>query len=152
MTRGYIRFEIVSPVKNDLRVKKWSEQLPDFKKYKTILFGNNKKSEMVERIKSCLFWFGKAQSQIDITQKFLFCCIALEALLSPNDTKKVIATITESAAFVLYNKLEDRLDLIAKLRKIYSQRSMIVHRGINTASKKNAFYYLEKFSSNDRSR
>ncbi len=118
---------------NEQTIKKYNED--NFDKFINLLFNDEPKSEMIERIKSSLFWFGKALSQFDLTQKFLFSCIALEALLSPNDKERIVASIAESAAFILYNGVDSRLKLIKDIKNIYDQRSAIVHQGSNVASK-----------------
>lgn len=80
----------------------------------------------VNRISTALSYFWSALIANEPNQLFTDLSILLECLLS-TDTQELAHKISERAAIILGKNSEDRLAIYKDIKKIYSQRSKIVH-------------------------
>lgn len=80
----------------------------------------------VNRISTALCYFWSALIANEPNQLFTNLSILLECLLS-TDTQELAHKISERAAIILGKNSEDRLAIYKDIKKIYSQRSQIVH-------------------------
>lgn len=72
-------------------------------------------------------WFSHAISQDDIEIKFLCFVVVLETLLVPRDNSPISNAIAEGAALVLADKLDDRKEIKALVKRLYALRSALAH-------------------------
>lgn len=80
----------------------------------------------VNRISTALSYFWSAIITKEPNQLFTNLSILLECLLS-TDTQELAHKISERAAIILGKNSEDRLAIYKDIKKIYGQRSKIVH-------------------------
>jgi hypothetical protein len=102
--------------------------------------GNNKiwelliiktKTDIQKRIITSIEWIGKANSEVNNKNRFIFYIFAIESMLTFQEktfiTPAIAYSISESAAMILGNNYEDRIITEKNVRKIYSIRSAIAH-------------------------
>lgn len=91
------------------------------------------RNELEERIMKSIEWVGKAYGEEDESVALLEISFAFEALLK-NDEKAIInpsivASLSESYAFINGENADERIELEAKFKKFYSERSGMIHGG-----------------------
>lgn len=91
------------------------------------------RNELEERIMKSIEWVGKAYGEEDEGVALLEISFAFETLLK-NDEKAIInpsivASLSESYAFINGKNVEERISLEAEFKKFYGERSGMVHGG-----------------------
>jgi hypothetical protein len=98
------------------------------------------KNKIEKRIITSIEWIGKANSEIDIKNRFLFYVIAIESILTIQEktmvTPSIASSISESVALLLGKSYEERLYYEKELKEIYSIRSAIAHGNEKLISEK----------------
>jgi hypothetical protein len=98
------------------------------------------KDQIKKRIITSIEWIGKANSEIDIKNRFLFYVIAIESMLTIQEktmiTPSIANSISESVALLLGKNYEERLYYEKELKAIYSIRSAIAHGNEKLVSEK----------------
>ena len=102
--------------------------------------GNNKiwellllktKTDIQKRIITSVEWIGKANSEVNNKNRFIFYIFAIESMLTFQEktfiTPSIAHNISESTAMILGNNYEDRINTEKKVREIYNIRSAIAH-------------------------
>jgi hypothetical protein len=89
---------------------------------------DGKENTIAERLKQGLGWLTRGRQSRVRSERFLFYFTAIEALLSDKQGP-VTDTIARHAATILVEDPAGRYDLADKIRKHYSTRSKLVHRG-----------------------
>lgn len=97
------------------------------------LYCKENRNEIENRIVTAAIWIGMANNEEEKTISFTEYCFALEALLK-FDTGKLLSpgigySISESAAFIISKKFQERKDIKSRINDLYSLRSAIVHGG-----------------------
>lgn len=110
------------------------------------------KSDIAQSLFTAINWIGKANAEKDNTIAFTEYVFALECLLyksSKTDiiTPSILFQISNKATFLLIsnedeNYIEKRKDISKKIKKIYANRSGIVH-GSKTAIDETDIYFIE---------
>lgn len=97
------------------------------------LYAKENRNEIEDRIVSAAIWIGMANNEEEKSISFTEYCFALETLLQFNTGKLLSASIgyniSESAAFIISNRYQERKAIKAQLNDLYSVRSAIVHGG-----------------------
>ena len=95
------------------------------------LLFKRKKTAMEKRIITSIEWIGKANSEMNNINRFLFYVIAIESLLTFQEktmiTPSIANSISESIAMILGSNYEDRIIIEKQVKEIYSIRSAITH-------------------------
>lgn len=114
------------------------------------LFSLIDKSDIAQSLFTAINWIGKANAEKDNTVAFTEYVFALECLLyksSKSDiiTPSILFQISNKAAFLLINTdeenyIEKRKEMSKKLKKIYANRSGIVHGGKTTVDEADIYY------------
>ncbi len=98
------------------------------------------------RILSAVDWIGRAVNEIEDAKALIQFTFAIETMLKPDQRGLISPSIThslaESSAFILGTTLEERCKIDSDVRKIYGDRSSIVHglgSGIEPGSDQVAF-------------
>jgi len=102
--------------------------------------GNNKiwellllktKTDIQKRIITSIEWIGKANSEVNNKNRFVFYVFAIESMLTFHEkdfiTPSIAHSISESTAMILGTNYEDRIVTEKKVKEIYSIRSAIAH-------------------------
>lgn len=112
-----------------------SENLFEFNNQRT-LFENldkNDLSELEQRVKMSVNWFGLSLRNNNLIQRFTYLSIALETLLSAKKSGIMDQSITyrlrEYAAFLYSDDKQERKEVYEKISKLYTIRSEISHSG-----------------------
>jgi hypothetical protein len=104
-------------------------QRPEFNAFAALL-GTAGKDGLVARLRNALGFFGRAINEPDRLTRFLFLVIAMEAIFSRDKHAPIKTTLADHATILCF-KTPDRLQVHADLRKIYDERSSIVHNGVS---------------------
>jgi hypothetical protein len=87
--------------------------------------------KMKKRIISGIEWIGKANSEINIKNRFLFYLISLESVFTFQEktliSPSIVSTLCEGVAFILGNDKEERLEIDRIIKKLYEIRSALSH-------------------------
>jgi hypothetical protein len=102
--------------------------------------GNNKiwelllpkaKTDIQKRIITAIEWIGKANSEVNNKNRFIFYVFAIESMLTFQEksfiTPAIAHSISESSAIILGDNYEDRIIMEENVKEIYSIRSAIAH-------------------------
>ena len=107
------------------------------------------KNDIDKKISKSIEWLGKSKLTISIEDSVLYIAIALECLLSFNESSLISPSKTnsfaEGVAFLIGNSLEERLRIYQDLKKLYGKRSAIVHSGdssVTNEMKERFFEYV----------
>ena len=102
--------------------------------------------DLERRILRGILWLGRAYSSQRTEDAFLQCAIALEVTLvaNPRDviTPSILYQLAESVAVILGRDQGERLQIDKEMRKFYSKRSAIVHKGSGEVSRKDCARFL----------
>ncbi|PJN50192.1 hypothetical protein PAEVO_52360 [Paenibacillus sp. GM2FR] len=96
-------------------------------------FFNNSQTEIGKSVMRSLVWFGESRIDHDIASRFLKLMLAIECLLNTNDDAPITATLSERVAFVQGEKIDERLNLVKEMKRLYKIRSKITHHGSTEA-------------------
>lgn len=94
-----------------------------------IKFIKNDLNDMETQVMRSIIWFGESKIEHDKSARFLKLSLVLECLLNLSKNEPVTLSLSERVAFILEDSLEKRVALAARLSKLYSVRSQIVHNG-----------------------
>jgi hypothetical protein len=102
--------------------------------------GNNKiwellllknRTDIQKRIITSIEWIGKANSEVNNKNSFIFYIFAIESMLTFHEknfiTPSIAHSISESTAMILGNNYEEGIIMEKNIREIYSIRSAIAH-------------------------
>jgi len=102
--------------------------------------GNNKiwelllpktKTDIQKRIITSIEWIGKANSEVNNKNRFIFYVFAIESMLTFQEktfiTPSIAYSISESSAMILGTNYDDRIITEKKVKEIYNIRSAIAH-------------------------
>ena len=89
-----------------------------------------------------IHWFSIALTQYEAGNAFLCLIIALESLFKNPQGNSLGATVAESVAFMLYDNLEGRKKIIARMKDFYGQRSGVAHGGKKVISDSDLYYLM----------
>lgn len=91
------------------------------------------RNELEERIMKSIEWVGKAYGEEDESVALLEISFAFEALLKSDEkaiiNPSIVASLSESYAFINGENADERIELEAKFKKFYSERSGMIHGG-----------------------
>jgi Apea-like HEPN len=94
-----------------------------------LIFDPPEKS-VAERVSRGLGWLTRGRQAEDRAERLLYFFTAIEALLSDDDERApVVQTIARHASVILSDDIASRVGLSAEIRKLYSLRSALVHKG-----------------------
>ena len=97
------------------------------------IIGNGPKNKIEKRIYNAVTWIGKGQLADSSMEAILNYCSALESLLIREEKSiinpSIIASLSEYCAFLLVNSKEHRLEMVKKIKELYSKRSAGTHGG-----------------------
>jgi len=92
---------------------------------------SKEKTNIQKRIISAIEWIGKANSEINNQNRFLFYVFAIESMLNFQEktiiTPSIAHSISESSAMILGCNYEERIIIEKNIKEIYSIRSAIAH-------------------------
>lgn len=118
------------------------------------LFSIINNSDIAQSLFTAINWIGKANAEKDNTIAFTEYVFALECLLYKSSkadiiTPSILFQISTKAAFLLIsnndeNYIEKRKEISKKFKKIYANRSGIVHGG-KTAVEETDIYYIKYY-------
>src|SRR5690606_15087535 len=86
-------------------------------------------SDMETQILRSIAWFGESKIEHDNAARFLKLTLVLECLLNLSKYEPVTIALSERIAFILGETLEERLNIVDQVRRLYDIRSQIVHTG-----------------------
>ncbi|MCH8520185.1 MAG: hypothetical protein LAT82_05530 [Nanoarchaeota archaeon] len=96
---------------------------------KDLKFGN-KKNSISDKILDSFYWFSQYIEEKNITKKILYGTIILELLVKENSDKEGIADkVSRRISFIMSDFKEERIEYFYKIKKIYNNRSNVVHKG-----------------------
>jgi hypothetical protein len=96
---------------------------------------SNKRTELDENILTSIYWIGEAQNDFLLESAFLKCWTALETIFSL-DKDEIAKTLGKGIPVLLafggyrFIKLDEIEEEQKKVERLYSKRSMVVHRGL----------------------
>lgn len=97
------------------------------------------RSKLAGRLSDGMIWLTRGRQSSDPSQRLLMFFTALEALFSDQNSFSPVAdSISRYVAVVLSDQSEDRANTYNEVRKLYSLRSELVHRGRRNAHSLNA--------------
>jgi len=92
--------------------------------------GDNDYKIKVQKMKDAFFWYNCAIEELDITKRYLYLITVLETLLKKNiETTEAAAKIADRVTFLLCLTPESREEVYEKVKRIYTKRGNLVHRG-----------------------
>lgn len=101
--------------------------------------GDERASELQRRLALAIEWAGQSYSEVSPASAFLKSAIALEIIFAHNEktliNASILSQISESVAMLLGKDVDDRVEMEATVKKLYSMRSAIAHAGKNQISK-----------------
>jgi hypothetical protein len=101
--------------------------------------GDEHASELQRRLALAIEWAGQSYSEVSPASAFLKSAIALEIIFAHNEktliSASILSQISESVAMLLGKDVEERLEIEATVKKLYSTRSAIAHAGKNQISR-----------------
>lgn len=108
------------------------------------LFFKQEKTDMDHRIIRAINWTGKGLRDSDKGRSLVQYTIALEALLQKKKKGELVGPsitqgIADGVAFILFNTLEERLNIISKVSNIYNERSNVVHGTNEDVNERNVY-------------
>lgn len=113
------------------------------------LIDNNNLDEMKKRIVSAIEWIGKANAEINTTNRFLFYIISLESVFTIQEktlvNPSVANCICEGVAFILGTSKDERIEIEKQIKELYSLRSTLAH-GKNKNIKSDDLFYACYYS------
>ncbi len=91
-------------------------------------------NQLKEKLYKSILWLGKSLRTENIDDSFLQVAIALECLLTKQDkgyyiNPSITYSISETLAFLIGETKEQRIDNLKVIKKMYGERSAIVHSG-----------------------
>ena len=116
-----------------------------------IEFSNNdQKSDLEGLILTAIYWAGEAQDEFDLDIAFLKYCTSLECIFShrnENITHSIAQDVSILIAFSSYAlvPINDIDRIYSLMKKLYSVRSKIIHRGSKHIVKKSELVDMCKF-------
>lgn len=97
-------------------------------KYGFPIYQKAENSSLLARVTVAISWCAKAYRTLDRHNKFLFCCIGLEALFSTtSDLENVSETLANRCSSLLANTIKDHEKLKKIVKSLYCDRSGIAH-------------------------
>ncbi len=93
-------------------------------------------SKLEEKLKIAVDWIGQSYRIPSLQQKFMFLCISLETLLTPSKTSifesGIIHKLSLTTAILMGKDTNDKQRILALIKKLYSKRCAISHRGYSS--------------------
>ncbi|WP_147041160.1 HEPN domain-containing protein [Skermanella aerolata] len=109
---------------------------PSFRNKVDIIFNakpKRKASSVALRVAQGLGWLARGRQASDRSERLLHFFTAIEALLSRDDKNSlVVQTISRHASVILTNDIHERTKQSSKLKKLYTERSKLVHQGAHS--------------------
>lgn len=97
------------------------------------------KSEIEKRLLIAVEWIGKGVNDLDDAKAFVQFIFAIEGLLKQNEqgiiNSSISSQISETAAFLIGDTLEERIKIEKLCKNLYAKRSAIAHGGSQSISK-----------------
>lgn len=87
------------------------------------------RDELENKMTGVLVWLGQSAEEISETAQFIKVWIAMEMLLTGEKERATGGIVGERMAFLLESSMERRLQLVDFMKKVYSIRNEIVHKG-----------------------
>ncbi|MDB9511147.1 HEPN domain-containing protein [Kamptonema animale CS-326] len=116
-------------------------------KYVWDLASTNNLNKFQKRIILAIEWIGQSIAELSPQSAFLKSAIALEIIFTYNEntiiTPSILNQISEGAALILGESIEERMEIESKVKKLYSLRSAIVHSGNKNISESDHQTMLE---------
>ena len=95
------------------------------------IFSKEDKTDMEQRIINAIFWIGESIVENDDSKVIAEIAFAFETLLHNNDevyaSKGVVASLSESVAFIVGDTVEKRKNTEKDFKDFYKRRSTIAH-------------------------
>lgn len=102
-------------------------------KYVWDIASSNNLNKFQKRILLAIEWIGQSMAEPLPQSAFLKSAIALEIIFTYSEktiiTPSILNQISEGAALILGETVEERLEIESKVKKLYGLRSAIVHSG-----------------------
>jgi hypothetical protein len=103
-------------------------------------------SHIERKIKIAVNWVGKSLKNNHISKSFLYLCIALETLLSDEESGPINSStlyrISERVALLTRTLYDERLKVFNETKALYGKRSSLVHSGKSSVSIKDYYNLL----------
>lgn len=107
------------------------------------LITKSNKNNLEKRILNAVDWIGKAIYEVDPAKAVTEYIFAIEGLLLLNEgsfiSSSIVSQISDWAAFIIYDNLEDRKKLAKRFKEIYQKRSAVSHGGKTNISSDDLF-------------
>ncbi|MBD2652779.1 hypothetical protein H6G45_04555 [Synechocystis sp. FACHB-383] len=116
-------------------------------KYVWNIASSNNLNKFQKRILLAIEWIGQSIAEPLPQSAFLKSAIALEIIFTYSEkaiiTPSILNQISEGTALILGKDIKDRLEIEAKVKKLYGLRSAIVHSGNKNISESDYHNMLE---------
>ena len=104
------------------------------KKVKRIMeiLGKDNRSDLEKRLIDSLVLCGKSIDEYYLDISFIELATSFEILFKKDDrlvTQSIASSIAEAAAMILYNDYDNTIEIIGKVKELYSKRSSVAHYG-----------------------
>lgn len=86
-------------------------------------------TEVIEILLSAVRWAGRAACEPRPEQAFLWYAISLESAVIPADTQELGYRLRLRVAHLLAESVHERVEMMERVKKLYTIRSKIVHSG-----------------------
>ena len=113
-----------------------------FEQLEPILFHDHD-NKILKRVHYAMSWLDKARRLPRFYDRFIFLSIALETLISDQQTG-LAYHLSQRAAFLIGETDEQRHILFSKIRNVYKSRSKIIHGEIEFETKNNELFFLQE--------
>lgn len=129
--RSIGRYKVTEEFRNEFHSDSFQKKLS--------LILNPAKNSLAERLQNSLAWHTRGRQASDFSERLLCFFTALEALLGSKDQNVPITeNISRHISIIISKTPETREETFKEVKKLYSLRSALVHRGDMEASYINA--------------
>ena len=115
-----------------------------FEQLEPILFYNHN-NKILKRVYYAMTWLNKARRSPRFYDRFIFLSIALETLISDQQTG-LAYHLSQRAAFLIGETDEQRHILFSKIRNVYKSRSKIIHGEIELKREDDKLFFYKRWS------
>jgi len=95
------------------------------------LIKNQSLDKMKKKIASAIEWIGKANSEINEKNRFIFYLISLESVFTFQEktliSPSIVSNLAECVAFILGKSKEERIEIDKVIKNLYEIRSALSH-------------------------
>ena len=113
-----------------------------FEQLEPILFYDHD-DKILKRVYYAMTWLNKARRSPRFYDRFIFLSIALETLISDQQTG-LTYHLSQRAAFLIGETDEERHILFSKIRNVYKSRSKIIHGEIELKMENDKLFFLQE--------